>query len=577
MPDTLANFIAVEDSLSGAVIGAIGKQAGGVQRRILAALRRGDEGAAIDALNDLDFSSAVRRASGKIDFLLTEALIVGARSVVPPKQILWNKGEPLPEDVLEPAKEVFEKIITDRAIDYIKRVVLGIIDQEIQDQREEAMAPVQKIADAALAAKLNAAVLGGGRVFADISSNLTTSRLVSFGFLSQARASGIDRYQLEATLDERTSQICRRLHGKTFSVTRSFDHTLDVLKTRAPEDLKAKAPFVDGSKAGLSHLENTNSDELQAQGIMVPPFHPHCRTILVTIGKATGAGRPYTPTRITPPKQPALDTVVRPVVVEPVQPPAATSLVDNAAFVPARTVEEAFTRMRVFVTEVNLPKNLGLERANAILQGIEDVAKPYLGKVGSSGNPVTKLSSIDFKKLRGKSAPEAYYRPSTNSITINAHEFSGDYHSIFSSKAARYADLHPRHIENIENYLKTARSGATKRLWESRLESKRYATRWSVLGDGDDPLRTTTAHEMGHWLDWRFGVRNHGGDYRFTEALIRNKVTLKEKATVSEYAASKDTELFAEVTAAVATKQAYIVPDSILRAYWEVLLSQGGV
>jgi hypothetical protein len=45
---------------------------------------------------------------------------------------------------------------------------------------------------ASLADAMNAVVMDTGRVMTDAASNLTTSRLVSYGFLSQAQAQGGD-------------------------------------------------------------------------------------------------------------------------------------------------------------------------------------------------------------------------------------------------------------------------------------------------------------------------------------------------------------------------------------------------
>src|SRR4029077_2571112 len=84
----------------------------------------------------------------------------------------------------------------------------------------------------------------------------------------------------------RTSKICRELNGRVFEVDRSLDYMDSVLQATDPESLKSLAPFVDGSNAGIHRLEKMSDEELQAAGVMVPPFHPNCRTILVMVGQA---------------------------------------------------------------------------------------------------------------------------------------------------------------------------------------------------------------------------------------------------------------------------------------------------
>ena len=142
----------------------------------------------------------------------------------------------------------------------------------------------RKKVDQAFVDELNAAVLGGARITNDIAGNLTTSRLVSYGFLAEARVQGLTRYQLQAVLDERTSEVCARLHGTIFNVEKSFTFLEEVLQITDPEQLKVMAPFVPAHKANLHNLENMSAKELQSMGVMVPPFHPFCRTICVRVG-----------------------------------------------------------------------------------------------------------------------------------------------------------------------------------------------------------------------------------------------------------------------------------------------------
>ena len=64
-----------------------------------------------------------------------------------------------------------------------------------------------------LAAALNDAVDKGGKVAINLGATLTTSRLVTLGFLSQAKESGRKTYQVDEVLDDRTCPVCMEMNG----------------------------------------------------------------------------------------------------------------------------------------------------------------------------------------------------------------------------------------------------------------------------------------------------------------------------------------------------------------------------
>ena len=126
-----------------------------------------------------------------------------------------------------------------------------------------------------LAAALNGAVDKGGKVAMDLGANLTTSRLVTFGFLSQAMEGGHKTYQVDEVLDERTCPVCEAMNGATFDVEKQYARTLQALGTSDPQDLTEIAPWPD-----LGDVDGGDPDEMQANGYGAPPYHPGCRGML---------------------------------------------------------------------------------------------------------------------------------------------------------------------------------------------------------------------------------------------------------------------------------------------------------
>lgn len=163
---------------------------------------------------------------------------------------------------------------------------------------------VLKAAALSLADRLNAAVDGTGAAVIDYGANLTTSRLISYGFMSEAVANGYDEYQVTEVLDERTCPVCRYMHGQVFSVSAGLSRMEDVLRTTDPDALKAMAPFPGQSKEALKDLFGMDAAALRARGWDAPPYHPRCRGTLVQVGEA--GELPATPTApITAPSTPS--------------------------------------------------------------------------------------------------------------------------------------------------------------------------------------------------------------------------------------------------------------------------------
>lgn len=164
-------------------------------------------------------------------------------------------------------------------------LVFGIEEFEpIEENWRDTIVEKAEKVEKTLADQLNDAVMGTGRMMMDIGANVTTSRLVSFGFLAEAVDVGIDRYEVNEVLDARTCQLCRFMHGKQFDVKREHARVLTALGTTDPNELRSIAPWPSASKANLQRLRGQSDAELQASGIGSPPFHPGCRGFMVPAG-----------------------------------------------------------------------------------------------------------------------------------------------------------------------------------------------------------------------------------------------------------------------------------------------------
>jgi SPP1 gp7 family putative phage head morphogenesis protein len=126
----------------------------------------------------------------------------------------------------------------------------------------------------------------------------------SFAQVSSYAEAGVKRYRIEAVLDERTTHICRYLHGKTFAVADALRKFDQLERLEDPEDIKQALPWarerLDGARliitaGGRAIAEVTRStvwladdpgefrakladERLADLGLGFPPFHGMCRT-----------------------------------------------------------------------------------------------------------------------------------------------------------------------------------------------------------------------------------------------------------------------------------------------------------
>lgn len=112
-------------------------------------------------------------------------------------------------------------------------------------------------------------------------------------------SAGIKNYQILAIIDERTSDVCRGLNGKTFSVgsqikileKASQATDLDAFKKEVPwlrsftdEDGKSVVGIKTGNRFKKITVDGKlqgKSSTLQKKGFAMPPFHGLCRTTVI--------------------------------------------------------------------------------------------------------------------------------------------------------------------------------------------------------------------------------------------------------------------------------------------------------
>ncbi len=109
----------------------------------------------------------------------------------------------------------------------------------------------------------------------------TMNRARTMGSVSGFEAADVAEYRIVALMDERTSDICRELNNKVFSIEFAVDLRDDLLAADSPDAIKAAKPWLKlGEIQDLASRPNADA-ALAAAGQSMPPYHGLCRTTVV--------------------------------------------------------------------------------------------------------------------------------------------------------------------------------------------------------------------------------------------------------------------------------------------------------
>ena len=117
----------------------------------------------------------------------------------------------------------------------------------------------------------------------DLLADHNATRIAEIGHVTGYERAGVEYAEIVAVLDERTSPICRHLHGRLIPMSALSDQKGRLLNAAKRLDMKAaKAaqPMLSGASEAAVLLEPKTS-KIVAQGIGMPPYHFRCRTTTV--------------------------------------------------------------------------------------------------------------------------------------------------------------------------------------------------------------------------------------------------------------------------------------------------------
>ncbi len=287
-------------SIEGTIASRYRKLVGGVLddeiSEVALLIEQGRFNAARDILNSLDVSQELFELDDFLKTKFIQSALFGASQLSEPENtIILEKPHLI--DLLDVAVGQMRGIINGGMTavknighKFIRRQEEAAADIAVNDGFIKSWGGhIHKISKGELADLINAGIDGNLKSIVNIGANLTTSRVVSYGFLVEAQAQGIITFQVSEILDERTCPVCELMHGKTFTVERALSKITELISLTDPNDLKAAAPFAGQDAANMAELREMNADDLASRGMDTPPYHPLCRGILVEVGREIGS------------------------------------------------------------------------------------------------------------------------------------------------------------------------------------------------------------------------------------------------------------------------------------------------
>lgn len=278
-----------------------------------------------------------------------------------------------------------------------------------------------------LAAAASAAMVNRSDSYWTMIASVFATRSRTWGVLSSFQEGGIERYEISATLDEVSCDVCRFMDGQTFEVASAVNAFQRVAESDDPEAVAKLQPFMHvgvsasgdkglffgsgdqrvavarvtdsalGQKDALGTFSHAmGGKELEKNGLGSPPFHPSCLPPGTMIS-TPGGRRPIESIRLGDTVIGGLSGEPRTVVEVHVNP-----CVGGVVVVRARGAELRLTRNHPVLTQRGWIEAGSLQVTDKVFRDLSEVrvasADPLAGP--SEHGPskrATEIDSISFE------------------------------------------------------------------------------------------------------------------------------------------------------------------------------------
>lgn len=300
-------FLDLEAGMAGQLGAAWGPYWRDLAKQIKEAVEAGDWDRAHELVDTLNMAEVLEKRKDTLHTFGMAALLLGASRVATlTRTSVYN--EP-PEGLLSSGVGQASHMIAINGTEALRRDLHAKLDNWQREVLEVSPA-------ASLITPTTAAIAGAGALAAyartvrahttkralsylGLAASLHVSRMSNAGFFVEATTRAIQQYQINEVMDSRTCGICKRMHGKTFSVVDGYTHMVQVLQTD-PSLLALVDPWPKQTKQAEIEFKALSDEELRARNFHVPPFHPLCRGIVVPHGEVVVIEEEVPVTTLTP-------------------------------------------------------------------------------------------------------------------------------------------------------------------------------------------------------------------------------------------------------------------------------------
>jgi SPP1 gp7 family putative phage head morphogenesis protein len=116
----------------------------------------------------------------------------------------------------------------------------------------------------------------------DLLADHTATKVREIGRVTGYEQAGIRKVEFRARLDEKTTKICRLMHGRIIAVSDmrgQVNGYLDACETQDRTKIKKAWPWITDAQA--ERYAGMKTEQLVKKGISLPPLHARCRSITV--------------------------------------------------------------------------------------------------------------------------------------------------------------------------------------------------------------------------------------------------------------------------------------------------------
>lgn len=108
----------------------------------------------------------------------------------------------------------------------------------------------------------------------------TVNKVRNYGNVAYLNQAQVENYEIVEVMDQKTCKWCATMNGKEFSVEKNVELIKNVTSLE-PQKGVTLTPFA--TSVAIDEFEKLTSAQLQAKGISLPAFHPHCRGRIVAV------------------------------------------------------------------------------------------------------------------------------------------------------------------------------------------------------------------------------------------------------------------------------------------------------